>query len=269
MPYASASDPKLPAHVKRLPAKKRRQWVAVWNRVHKETSDEGKAFAAANAAVKDAREYASAATIRRRVYARYALDRVDIDAIAKEVAALRVVAYEDRLRELARSAGIQAAPKLTDTQVLKRISRESRDVAAGIVRTHNEHLRGFVQAQERGLSQRELAGRVRGMLDERAAWKRRDIAHTESMAGRNAAAVDVLRMNGARVRVRAEPRSSDEPQCAAIVARGWYELADAPALPLHPNCVHSWALDTRFAAVVKQRERLWLGDWLEPDVEAA
>lgn len=52
MPYTGAGDPDLPDHVKRLPAAKRRQWVHVWNGVYADTKDEGRAFAAANAAVK-------------------------------------------------------------------------------------------------------------------------------------------------------------------------------------------------------------------------
>ena len=54
MPFSGASDPTLPAHVKRLSAKRRRQWVAVWNSTFARENDEGRAFRAANAAVKEA-----------------------------------------------------------------------------------------------------------------------------------------------------------------------------------------------------------------------
>lgn len=52
MPYSGAGDAKLPDHVKRKPLAKRRQWVAVFNRVHRETGDEGSSMAAANSATK-------------------------------------------------------------------------------------------------------------------------------------------------------------------------------------------------------------------------
>ena len=35
MPYTGASDPSLPARAKKLPVKKRRQWVNVWNSAYK------------------------------------------------------------------------------------------------------------------------------------------------------------------------------------------------------------------------------------------
>lgn len=56
MPYSGPGDPKLPSNVKKLPEKKRRQWVTVWNSTFERCSDskdecEAKAFKAANAAV--------------------------------------------------------------------------------------------------------------------------------------------------------------------------------------------------------------------------
>jgi hypothetical protein len=56
MPYTGAGDASLPDHVKHLSEAKRRQWVAVWTSVYADTQDEGRAFAAANAAVKKADE---------------------------------------------------------------------------------------------------------------------------------------------------------------------------------------------------------------------
>lgn len=52
MPYAISDQSNLPANVKKLSPKKRRQWIHVWNSAHKRTDDESKAFAMANAAVK-------------------------------------------------------------------------------------------------------------------------------------------------------------------------------------------------------------------------
>lgn len=51
MPYTGASDSKLPEHVKKLSAKKRKQWVEVFNSVFARTSDEGKAMRQANGVV--------------------------------------------------------------------------------------------------------------------------------------------------------------------------------------------------------------------------
>lgn len=52
MPYSGPNDPDLPAHVQRLSEAKRRQWIAVFEEVLADTGDEGRAMAAANAAVK-------------------------------------------------------------------------------------------------------------------------------------------------------------------------------------------------------------------------
>jgi HK97 family phage major capsid protein len=54
MPYSGPNDPDLPEHVQKLPEKKRRQWIAVFEQVLEDTGDEGRAMAAANAAVKAA-----------------------------------------------------------------------------------------------------------------------------------------------------------------------------------------------------------------------
>lgn len=47
MPYPTVAS--LPDHVKKLPEKKQRQWMHIWNSVYERTGDEGRAFAAANA----------------------------------------------------------------------------------------------------------------------------------------------------------------------------------------------------------------------------
>lgn len=51
MPYTGAHDPKLPENVQALPSSKRKQWVAVFNKVFRDTGDEGRAVATAWAAV--------------------------------------------------------------------------------------------------------------------------------------------------------------------------------------------------------------------------
>lgn len=51
MPYSS--DAGLPAHVRKLSPKKRRQWRHTWNSIYDRTRDEGRAFRGANAAVKE------------------------------------------------------------------------------------------------------------------------------------------------------------------------------------------------------------------------
>lgn len=52
MPYAGVNDPKLPSHVQKMPADKRKQWIDVFESVLEDTGDEGEAMAVANAAVK-------------------------------------------------------------------------------------------------------------------------------------------------------------------------------------------------------------------------
>lgn len=52
MPYSGASDPDLPANVKKMPASKRSQWVEVFNSSIKAGDDESTAFAKANGVAK-------------------------------------------------------------------------------------------------------------------------------------------------------------------------------------------------------------------------
>lgn len=47
-PYSGADDKKLPPHVKKMPSKRRRQWIQVFNSELAAHGDEGRAFAAAN-----------------------------------------------------------------------------------------------------------------------------------------------------------------------------------------------------------------------------
>jgi hypothetical protein len=49
-PYSGSSDSKLPPNVKKMPAKKRRQWVHIFNSELEKHGDEGRAFASANSA---------------------------------------------------------------------------------------------------------------------------------------------------------------------------------------------------------------------------
>lgn len=56
MPYSGAGDPKLPPKIRKLSPKKRRQFVSVFNSVLKKQGDEGRAFASAYSAVKEAAE---------------------------------------------------------------------------------------------------------------------------------------------------------------------------------------------------------------------
>lgn len=52
MPYAGASDPKLPKNVLEMDAESRARWVAVFNSVLEKTRDEMEAFRQANGVVK-------------------------------------------------------------------------------------------------------------------------------------------------------------------------------------------------------------------------
>lgn len=53
MPYSGSNDPKLPKNVRKLSSKRKRQWIAVWTSSYRKHGDEGRAFAAANSAVKE------------------------------------------------------------------------------------------------------------------------------------------------------------------------------------------------------------------------
>ena len=54
MPYASVDD--LPDRIRKLPEKRARQWMHVWNSAYERHKDEGRAFAMANAAIAEETE---------------------------------------------------------------------------------------------------------------------------------------------------------------------------------------------------------------------
>lgn len=207
---------------------------------------------------------ASDSTTRKRVFTRFAYDRSDVDTIAHEVAVLRTASYEGRLQQIRDAAGIPGEASLTDTKVLQRITRESRDVAQGILQSHNDDLRAYLATLPKGQSQKELAAAVKQWQSDRAQWKAKQIAATEGMTARVQADRDVGERNNLAVRVRVTPRESSEPKCADLVARGWMRREDATFdLPLHPACRHSFEYDTRLSAALKGRKTVWIGDTVE------
>jgi hypothetical protein len=206
---------------------------------------------------------ASDATARKRVLARFLWDQQRADALAKEIATLRTTAYEGRLAELMQAMGVPGEAHLYDPAVLKRVIADSRGSAASVLHTHNADLRQFVAAQPRGLSQRDLASRVKAWEAERADWKHRQIVDTEGQSARNQADDDVLRENGISSQRRAVPSSASEPLCAALVARGWMNATDSPELPLHPGCKHGWEYRRDLSKAVAGKPRIWAGQWIE------
>ena len=54
MPYLGPDDPSLPERIKKLSKEKRNHWQGAWNGAFKQYGDEGRAFAVANAAIKEA-----------------------------------------------------------------------------------------------------------------------------------------------------------------------------------------------------------------------
>jgi cation transport regulator ChaB len=59
MPYNPDDISSLPENVQKLPAKKARMWVHVWNSAYKKHQDEGRAFASAYSVIKKAPEDAT------------------------------------------------------------------------------------------------------------------------------------------------------------------------------------------------------------------
>src|SRR3972149_8585138 len=59
MPYSGADDPSLPSNVQKMPAAKRRQWIAIFNNTMSDCEGddcEGKAFRIANGVLKKRRK---------------------------------------------------------------------------------------------------------------------------------------------------------------------------------------------------------------------
>lgn len=209
---------------------------------------------------------------QERVFTRFALGAADIDKVAREVGAHRVVAYEQRLGEFGQAIGYRRRrPVLSDTGILQRIAKDARGSAAGIVRTYNSDLRAFVNRQPKSLSQRDLTARVRDWKASRDRWKATQIALTEGQAGRAQAFDDFMTKNNLSPQRRARPAGAAEARCAAVVALGWMtaERAAGYALPLHPNCIHDWESREDPKALVGDRSRLWLGDMIRRRAPAA
>lgn len=213
---------------------------------------------------------ASAATNRKRVFSRFALDRSDITSVGREVAVTYTANYEARLRQLGRQIGTTTRARVTDTDVLKRIASESRDAGAGIVSTHNDDLRRFVNGLDPKLSQRQMSAAVREWLAKRAEWKGKQIATTVAMQARNDADRDVISKNQIEPEARVVPRDSLHPACIALVDRGWMKPGAIDfALPLHPNCRHGFEYRTPLKNALADKPAIWLGDTIKRRQRAA
>lgn len=207
---------------------------------------------------------AGAPSTRARSFKQFAMGPGDIEPLTKEVLTLRVAAYEGRLQQLMDSMGIPGEASLSDSAVLKRLQREARDTALSILNTHNDDLRSLINRQPKKLTQREISNLARAWEAERAGWKGKQIALTEGMRGRNQADQDVMKRNGLSPQKRVTPRESGEAKCADLVAQGWKRETDwHVSLPLHPSCIHGWEYRQPLSELVKGKERLWLGDWVD------
>lgn len=196
---------------------------------------------------------------RRRIFSSFAYGQADIDKLALEVATTRVAAYETRLRDAAKGFGITDV-RLTDTKVLQRINQDSRAVALDVIRNHNSDLRRFINAIPSDVSQRDMRVRIKEWEGNRAQWKSKQVAMTEAMEGRNQAGQDVYNRNKVKTLVRAVPRGSAHAACADLVNRGWMPTNNAPRLPLHPHCVHSYEQKVDIVKATEGKKSVWLGD---------
>lgn len=200
---------------------------------------------------------------RTAVFERLAFDVDDIARLTREVGTLYVAAYEGRLQQLADSARRGGEVSLTDADVLRRLNRDARDVAVGVVRSHNTDLRRWIEAQP-ARSQRALEADARAWVAARGEERSRTIVITEGMRARNDALTDVLGKNGLDPEARWTPQGAGEPKCAAEAGIGWRRLSAITVRPpLHPRCVHSLELREPARRLFGSRQRLWLGDWLD------
>lgn len=205
---------------------------------------------------------ASGATIRRRIFGRFALGQDSIDALTQEIAELRVAAYEGRLTQIADAMGLDVEPSLTDSDVLNTLHQDARGSALSVIHTHNDDLRAFLAQQPKGLSQADLAARVRQWEADRQAWKSQQIVVTEGYGAANAADGDVLSRNRLQIERRLTPSQAEEELCARLVQRGWMKPSEIDFdLPVHPHCQHRWSYRQPLDTAVAGKSRVWLGDW--------
>jgi hypothetical protein len=183
---------------------------------------------------------ASGATIRKRVFGRFALDSGDIADLGHTILTLRVAAYEGRLNDFAAMFGLPANVTLTDSAILNAQLADARGVAAGVVHTHNQDLRSFLAQQPRTLSQAQLAAAVKDWESARKDWKGQQIALTEAMTARSQATKDVLSKNGITKgqRARVIPQDAQEEKCQELIDMGWVSIEEASGwdLPVHVGC---------------------------------
>lgn len=206
----------------------------------------------------------SITTIRRRLLQQLRMKDTQVEALTKEIATLRVAAYEGRLQQVADDLGLDVEPSLTDDRVLRRIARESQAQAKRIAQTYHDALYGKLSDLPKGISQREAGARLRAWRDDRAESKAKTIARVEGMIARGQADQDIISKNQITgIKVRVTPKTAAEARCARLIGRGWINQATAPDLPLHVGCIHGYEYDSRFTDKMEAKTKVWLGDLVD------
>jgi hypothetical protein len=203
----------------------------------------------------------AAGDAKARAYRAHKLGSDDVKRIGVELATLREAAYTERLKAIAESAGVTAAARTLDdvAHQLADALPATRTLAADIVATHNSELQHMLD----GLADdADVAAAVKAWQATRGAFKAKQIAWQQGMAGRYQADQDVIGKNKLDIRARMIPLTAEEEHCADIIGRGWMTQRDIDfTIPVHPNCLHALEYEIPFSEALAGKSRVWLGDW--------
>ena len=266
MPYSGASDPSLPEAVRKLPPKRRRQWVAVWNDAYGRCQAEGgkdceaTAFRAANAVAFKERQYVESEAWGQyyRNWQMIKSDRAELSqAIHKEL----LDAYEIGLQDQVTNLGMdKTSAKLTNRAIQRRLKGEANRYAVSMHRTYNRELKRALRSLEAGgkLNTAEVNSWFASWQDRKA----EQAAAQVELSGYNQATTEFAKRNASLLvgSARIGPSTAGEPLCAALLGRNPYQLEEMQAirLPLHIGCVHSWSTKYDLANGA-QPNTVWMG----------
>ncbi|MDI3341270.1 MAG: phage portal protein [Sphaerobacter sp.] len=162
--------------------------------------------------------------------------------LAEQLYRLKTEAYRTAINRMLKQLGIPEVERIRDVQVLERLREEAHRAAVQIAKTQQhdfERQRRKLVAD--GLQGDELHQALQTWADQRAAWKAKQIAMTESNGPYKQAVVDFSernRLTGLLYRV-----APDECVCAycqSLVDGNPHTLDEVREmrLPAHPNCWH-------------------------------
>lgn len=194
-------------------------------------------------------------------YRRWQMLRIDRQELARALHDELLDAYEIGLGDQLESLGLDRTKvELSNKAIQRRLKGEANRYATSMARTYNRELKRKLRMLESEGKLTEAS--VKSWFNARQDLKAEQAAAQVELSGYNQAATEFAKRNAKALTgvARIGPSVAGEPRCAALLSRNPYKLEEMQTirLPLHFQCIHSWATKYEMAEGADP-EALWMG----------